>query len=77
MAAFEKLIDALRAHGDNVTENGDKARAHCPAHNGHPTTRWRSDTRDDGKGIILHCHAGCDLHRRGRRPRPRHGRPVR
>ena len=34
MAAFEKLIDALRAHGDNVTENGDKARAHCPAHNG-------------------------------------------
>ena len=29
---FEKVVDALPAHGGIVNENGDKARAHCPAH---------------------------------------------
>ena len=61
MSAFEKLIDALRAHGDNVNENGDKARAHCPAHNGTSDDSLAIGPRDDGKGIVVYCHAGCDL----------------
>ena len=60
MAAFEKLVDALRDHGDNVNETGqDKARGHCPAHNGTSDDSLAIDTRGDGKGIIVHCHAGC------------------
>ena len=60
MTAFEKIIDALRNHGDTVNETGqDKARGHCPAHNGQSDTSLAIDMRDDGKGIIVHCHAGC------------------
>jgi hypothetical protein len=59
-AAFDKLIDALRAHGDNVNLTGqDKARGHCPAHNGTSDDSLAIDTRGDGKGIIIYCHAGC------------------
>ena len=60
MTAFDKLLDALRAHGDNVQENGDKARAHCPAHNGTSDDSLAIDSRDDGKGIIVYCHANCE-----------------
>ena len=60
MSAFDRVLDALRAHGDNVTENGDKARAHCPAHNGTSDDSLAIAPRDDGKGIIVYCHANCD-----------------
>jgi hypothetical protein len=60
MSAFEKLVDALRANGNIVNETGQgKARARCPAHNGQSDTSLAIDTRSDGKGIIVHCHAGC------------------
>jgi hypothetical protein len=60
MSAFEKFIDALRTHGDTVNETGQgKARGHCPTHNGQSDTSLAIDTRGDGKGIIIHCHAGC------------------
>ena len=60
MTAFEKLIDALRAHGDNVNETGQgKARGHCPAHHGTSDDSLAIDTRDDGNGVMVYCHAGC------------------
>ena len=59
MTAFEKLVDALGAHGSTVQENGQgQARAQCPAHNDQNPSLSISP-RSDGKGIILHCHAGC------------------
>ena len=60
MGAFEKVVDALRAHGDNVNENGDKARAHCPAHNGTSDDSLAIRTSDVVDGIVVHCHAGCE-----------------
>lgn len=59
MSAYETVLDALRANGRNVVERGDQAAAQCPAHDDHnPSLSVRR--RDDGKGVLLHCHGGCD-----------------
>ena len=58
-AAYERLVDALRADGRDVKERGDAAMAQCPAHadnNGSLSIRHRRD----GDGIVLYCHASCD-----------------
>ena len=61
MSAFEKLVDALRAHGDNVNlARPGQSASTLPAHNGTSDDSLAIDTRYDGKGIIVHCHANCD-----------------
>ena len=60
MSAVEHLIDTLRAHGSTVKETGqDKAVAQCPAHDDARPSLSIS-ARDDGKGAVIFCHAGCD-----------------
>ena len=59
MSAHLTVIDALRANGRNVVERGTQASAQCPAHDdGNPSLSIRQ--RDDGNGVLVHCHAGCD-----------------
>jgi hypothetical protein len=59
MSGYDGLLDALRANGHNVIERGDRSMAQCPAHNDrNPSLSIRR--RDDGKGVLLNCHAGCD-----------------
>ena len=58
--AYEQFIDKLRDHGSTVNETGtDRAVAQCPAH---PDARpsLSISSRDDDKGIVINCHAGCD-----------------
>ncbi len=55
---MEVVIDALRAHGSNVTEHGDKAQATCPAHDDQNPSLSISPRRD-AKGALVYCHAGC------------------
>jgi len=57
--AFERITDALRAHGSIVTDDGQrKAQAQCPAHNDNKPSLSISP-RDDGKGVVICCHASC------------------
>jgi hypothetical protein len=59
MSAYLSVIDALRANGRNVIERGIQASAQCPAHDdGNPSLSIRQ--RDDGNGVLVHCHAGCE-----------------
>lgn len=56
--AQERLIDALRDHGSVVDDRSGKVKAQCPAHDdGNPSLSI--GPRRDGKGVVLHCHAGC------------------
>ena len=59
--AFDRIVDALTGHGCTVRANGDgKAQAQCAAHDDrNPSLSIAS--RRDGKGVLLHCHAGCDV----------------
>ena len=57
--AFDRLIDALRDHGSTVIVNGDKATAQCPAHED-GSASLSIGPRQDGKGVVVYCHAGCD-----------------
>jgi hypothetical protein len=57
--AFERLCDALRGAGKAVLNGGSTAKAQCPAHDdNNPSLSIKP--RDDGAGVVLHCHAGCD-----------------
>jgi hypothetical protein len=59
MTAFERLIDAVRAQGRDVKDAGQsKAQAQCPAHDDGRAS-LSIGPRRDGKGIVIHCHAGC------------------
>jgi DNA-binding transcriptional ArsR family regulator len=59
MTAYLRIIDALRANGSNVIENGSKAQAQCPAHDDGRASLSIGHRRD-GKGTVVYCHAGCD-----------------
>jgi 5S rRNA maturation endonuclease (ribonuclease M5) len=59
MTAHEQLVDALRDQGRDVKDNGHgKAQAQCPAHDDGRSS-LSIGPRKDGKGIVVHCHAGC------------------
>jgi hypothetical protein len=57
-AAYDRLIDALRAAGKTVRHTSDtKAMAQCPAHpDRNPSLRL---TAVPGK-VLVYCHAGCN-----------------
>jgi hypothetical protein len=57
--AHERLVDALRDHGSTVNESGDRATATCPAHDDGRAS-LSIGPRNDGKGVVLYCHADCD-----------------
>lgn len=58
--AFLRITDALQANGKRVVDRGGgKASAQCPAHDDH-TPSLSVGPRRDGKGVTVHCHAGCD-----------------
>ena len=59
--ALERIIDALRANGNHVIQRSDTtATAQCPAHDDQKPS-LSITVRDDGKGIVLNCHAQrCD-----------------
>jgi hypothetical protein len=57
--AFDRLVDALRDNGSTVRDTGHgSAQAQCPAHDD-GTASLSISQRRDGKGAVLHCHAGC------------------
>jgi hypothetical protein len=61
MTAFTVITDALRDHGSDVKEVGnDKAKAQCPAHDDNRAS-LSVGPRRDGKGVVITCHAGCDI----------------
>jgi len=58
--AYERLIDALKAAGRRVDQNGHgRAMAQCPSHDDNNPS-LSVGPRRDGKGVVLSCHAGCD-----------------
>ncbi|MBI3213169.1 MAG: hypothetical protein HYZ38_05075 [Mycobacterium sp.] len=57
--AYARLIDALRTHGSHVDERDGTTQAQCPAHDDrNPSLSIKP--RDDGKGVVFFCHAGCE-----------------
>jgi len=59
MTAYERLVDALRAHGRDTKDSGaGHAQAQCPAHDDRRPS-LSVGPRRDAKGIVVHCHAGC------------------
>lgn len=62
MTAQERLIDALRNHGSVVDDrNPGKVKAQCPAHDD-TNPSLSVGPRRDGKGVVVKCHAGCEIH---------------
>jgi Protein of unknown function (DUF3631)/Toprim domain len=60
VTAYERLVDALRGQGRDVKDTGHgKAQAQCPAHDDTHSS-LSIGPRKDGKGVVVHCHAGCD-----------------
>jgi hypothetical protein len=60
-AAHDRIVGALEVLGGTVRDNGDgKAQAQCPAHDDNNPSLSITH-RHDGKGAVLHCHAGCDV----------------
>ncbi|KXF51064.1 hypothetical protein AXA44_15460 [Rhodococcus sp. SC4] len=54
---MERVHDALRDHGSDITGNGRKAQ--CPAHDDrHPSLSVSPATQFDG--VVVKCQAGCD-----------------
>ena len=75
-AAYDRLIDALRAAGKTVRHDSDtKAMAQCPAHpDRNPSLRL---TAVPGK-VLVYCHAGCDTENPcAARAEPHMGRLIR
>ena len=58
MNAFQKVREALEAHGSKIQDSGpDRFVAQCPSHNdGRPSLSVRSGDR----GALLFCFAGCE-----------------
>jgi hypothetical protein len=59
VTAYKRVRDALEANGRAVKEkSADTLIAQCPAH---PDSKPSLSVgpRDDGKGVVVHCHAGC------------------
>ncbi|GAA1863769.1 hypothetical protein [Myceligenerans crystallogenes] len=61
-SAYERLVDALRAHGSRVTEKGDRqAVANCPGPVHAHGDRNPSLSLRAGEGqVLVYCHAGDD-----------------
>jgi 5S rRNA maturation endonuclease (ribonuclease M5) len=57
--AYDRLLDTLSDAGRTVNLNGSSATAQCPAHDDTHASLSVGHRRD-GKGAVLHCHAGCD-----------------
>ena len=62
IAAFDRIVDALQKNGSIVTisSGGDKATAQCPNHDDCRAS-LSIGLRDDGKGVVVYCHAGCQV----------------
>jgi 5S rRNA maturation endonuclease (ribonuclease M5) len=63
LTAYARLTDALRGIGSDVKESDQsqgKAMAQCPAHDDGKRS-LSINPRRDSKGVVLYCHAGCDL----------------
>lgn len=58
-SAIERVVGALRNHGSHVDDRTANIKAQCPAHDDKSPSLSVSPRRD-GKGVVLHCHAGCD-----------------
>jgi DNA primase len=58
--AIDVIVDALRDHEQRIAPRGtDKYQAQCPSHDDqNPSLSIAA--RQDGKGAVLKCHAGCD-----------------
>lgn len=56
MTAFERITDALYAHGSKVVSNGTRARAQCPVHNSRGLSL--AVRSRDGRAQVT-CFAGC------------------
>lgn len=56
--AMQRIIDALRDHGCTVKEGSGTTQAQCPAHHDDNPSLAISGRRD-GRGVLIHCHAGC------------------
>jgi hypothetical protein len=54
MTAYDRLVDSLRDHGNDVQNN----RTRCPAHNGTSSTSLSIKPIDGS--VLMYCHAGCD-----------------
>jgi len=54
--AYDRLADALRAHGSAVRNGQNRAQAQCPAHEDRNPSL--SLTKVEGS-VLMHCHAGC------------------
>ncbi len=60
MTAYERLVDVLRGQGRDVNDGGHgNVQAQCPAHDDGRSS-LSIGPRKDGKGVVVHCHAGCD-----------------
>ncbi len=58
--AYQRVVDALQTNGRQVIERGgDRAKAQCPGHDD-TNPSLEIAPRKDGKGVVLHCFAGCD-----------------
>ncbi|MEM1330161.1 MAG: DUF3987 domain-containing protein [Planctomycetota bacterium] len=55
--ATQRVLAALRAHGQNPVQSVDGWTSCCPAHDDRSPSLSISDG-DDGR-VLLHCHAGC------------------
>ena len=57
--ATERIVDALRREGKRVVDRDGTIAAQCPAHDDDHAS-LSIGPRRDGKGAVIHCHAGCD-----------------
>ena len=57
----ETALDHLRGKLQGVRNTGPGFAALCPAHDDRSPS-LSVDPRKDGKGALVHCHAGCDIH---------------
>ena len=57
--ATERIVDALRREGKHVVDRDGTIAAQCPAHDDDHAS-LSIGPRRDGKGAVIHCHAGCD-----------------